>query len=96
MANGPQISHTLQECCTSSCSGAAYIEPGSLWENPFSASFYGRSRDEFLNFELEGSQAVGIAALYPVQHPQTAFSAPSGYALGDSPAGESGLTTHQL
>ena len=53
MENGAElIAHALQEWCTRSGSGMAYIEPGSAWENPFVKSFNGRLRDEFLNIEL--------------------------------------------
>ena len=56
MDNGPEfIAHALQEWCTGSCSGTAYIKPGSPWENPFVESFNGRFRDEFLNIELFAS-----------------------------------------
>ena len=53
MENGAElIAHALQEWCTRSGSGMAYIEPGSAWENPFVKSFNGRLRYEFLNIEL--------------------------------------------
>lgn len=49
MDSGPElIADPLQEWCTGSGSGTAYIEPGSPWENPFVESFNGRFRDEFL------------------------------------------------
>jgi hypothetical protein len=37
------ISHALQEWCSGSGSGTAYIEPGSPWENPFVESYELRS-----------------------------------------------------
>jgi putative transposase len=53
---GPEfIAHDLQEWCTGSGSGAAYIPPGSPWENPFVELFNSRLRDEFLNIELFSS-----------------------------------------
>ena len=56
MDNGPEfIAHALQEWCTGSGTGVAYIPPGSPWENPFVESFNGRLRDEFLNIELFSS-----------------------------------------
>ena len=56
MDNGPVfIAHALQEWCTGSGSGAEYIPPGSLWENPYVDSFNSRLRDEFLNIELFAS-----------------------------------------
>jgi putative transposase len=56
MDNGPEfIAHALQEWCTGSGAGTAYIPPGSPWENPFVESFNGRLRDEFLNIELFSS-----------------------------------------
>ena len=33
-------------------SKTGYIEPGSLWENGYCESFYGRMRDELLNGEI--------------------------------------------
>jgi transposase InsO family protein len=47
--------HALQEWCTGSGTGTAYIPPGSPWENPFVESFNSRLRDEFLNIELFSS-----------------------------------------
>ncbi len=56
MDNGPEfIAHALQEWCTGSGSGVAYIPPGSPWENPFVESFNSRLRDEFLNIEIFAS-----------------------------------------
>jgi putative transposase len=49
MDNGPDfIAHALQEWCTGSGTGTAYIPPGSPWDNPFVESFNDRFRDEFL------------------------------------------------
>jgi putative transposase len=65
--NGPEfIAHTLQEWCTGSGSGTAYIEPGSPWKNPFVESFNGRFRDGFLKIELFAS--VQEARLLAEQH----------------------------
>ncbi len=67
MDNGPEsIAHALQEWCTGSGSGTAYIPPGSLWENPFVESFNGRFRDECLNVELFAS--LQEAKLLAEQH----------------------------
>ena len=56
MDNGPEfIAHSLQEWCTGSGTGAAYISPGSPWENPFVESFNGRFMDELLDIELFAS-----------------------------------------
>lgn len=67
MDNGPEfIAHALQEWCTGSGTGTAYIPPGSPWENPFVESFNGRFRDEFLNIELFGS--LQEAKLLAEQH----------------------------
>ncbi len=67
MDNGPEfIAHALQEWCTGSGTGTAYIPPGSPWENPFVESFNGRFRDEFLNIELFAS--VQEAKLLAEQH----------------------------
>jgi putative transposase len=44
--NGPEMtSHALRD-------GAAFIEPGSPWENPFVESFNSRVRDELLSIEV--------------------------------------------
>ncbi len=49
MNNGPAfIAHALQEWCTGSGTGTAYIPPGSPRENPFVESFNSRLRNEFL------------------------------------------------
>ena len=67
MDNGPEFNaYALQEWCTGSGSGTAYIQPGSPWENPFVESFNGRFRDEFLNIEL--FTAVQEARLLAEQH----------------------------
>ena len=67
MDNGPEfIAHALQEWCTGSGSGTAYIPPGSPWENPFVESFNSRLRDEFLNIELFSS--LPEAKLLAEQH----------------------------
>jgi hypothetical protein len=42
----------LRDCCRFSKTGSAYIEPGSLWQNPYVESFGGRVRDELLAVEL--------------------------------------------
>ena len=47
--NGPEMtSHALRDWCRFSRTGAAFIEPGSPWENPFVESFNSRVRDELL------------------------------------------------
>ena len=67
MDNGPEfIAHALQEWCTGSGSGTAYIPPGSPWENPFVESFNSRLRAEFLNIELFSS--LPEAKLLAEQH----------------------------
>ena len=67
MDNGPEfIAHALQEWCTGSGTGTAYIPPGSPWENPFVESFNGPFRDEFLNIEL--FTTVQEARLLAEQH----------------------------
>ncbi len=50
--NGPEMtSHALRDWCRFSRTGAAFIEPGSPWENPFVESFNSRVRDELLAVE---------------------------------------------
>jgi len=71
MDNGPEfIAHALQEWCTGSGSGTAYIGPRSPWENPFVESFNSRFRDEFLNIELFASvpEARLLAEQYRMQY----------------------------
>ncbi len=51
--NGPELtSHALKDWCHLSGTGAALIEPGSPWQNPYVESLNGRLRDELLNQEL--------------------------------------------
>jgi putative transposase len=50
--NGPEMtSVALKDWCRFSRTGAAFIEPGSPWENPFVESFNSRVRDELLAVE---------------------------------------------
>jgi len=44
-------SAALRDWCRFSRTGAAFIEPGSPWENPFVESFNSRVRDELLAVE---------------------------------------------
>jgi putative transposase len=51
--NGPELtSHALRDWCRFSRTSAAFIEPGSPWENPFVESFNSRVRDELLAVEV--------------------------------------------
>jgi len=51
--NGPEMtSNALRDWCKFSRTGAAFIEPGSRWENPFVESFNSRVRDELLAVEV--------------------------------------------
>ncbi len=51
--NGPEFtSHALADWCRLSGTGAAFIEPGSPWQNPYVESLNGRLRDELLSQEL--------------------------------------------
>jgi putative transposase len=51
--NGPEMtSAALRDWCRFSRIGAAFIEPGSPWENPFVESFNSRVRDELLSVEV--------------------------------------------
>jgi putative transposase len=51
--NGPEMtSCALRDWCRFSRTGAAFIEPGSPWENPFVESFNSRVRDELLSVEV--------------------------------------------
>lgn len=52
MDNGSELTaHALQDWCRFSKTGAAYIDPGSPWQNPFLESFHSRVRDELLDVE---------------------------------------------
>lgn len=51
--NGPELtSHALADWCRFSGAGAAFIEPGSPWQNAYVESLNSRLRDELLNQEL--------------------------------------------
>jgi putative transposase len=51
--NGPEMtSSALRDWCRFSRTGAAFIEPGSPWANPFLESFNSRVRDELLSVEV--------------------------------------------
>lgn len=51
--NGPEMtSAALRDWCRFSRTGAAFIEPGAPWENPFVESFNSRVRDELLAVEV--------------------------------------------
>jgi hypothetical protein len=45
-------SSALRDWCKFSRTGAAFIDPGSPWENPFVESFNSRVRDELLAVEV--------------------------------------------
>jgi putative transposase len=51
--NGPEMtSAALRDWCRFSRTGAAFIEPGSPWENAYVESFNSRVRDELLAVEV--------------------------------------------
>jgi putative transposase len=51
--NGPEMtSAALRDWCRFSPTGAAFIEPGSPWENAYVESFNSRVRDELLAVEV--------------------------------------------
>lgn len=51
--NGPElVSAAIRDWCRFVGTGAAYIEPGSPWQNPFVESFNGRARDELFAREI--------------------------------------------
>jgi putative transposase len=51
--NGPELTaNALRDWCRFSHTAAAYIEPGSPWQNPYVESFGSRVRDELLAVEL--------------------------------------------
>lgn len=51
--NGPELtSHALADWCRFSGTGAAFIEPGSPWQNAYVESLNSRIRDELLNQEV--------------------------------------------
>jgi transposase InsO family protein len=50
--NGPELTaNALRDWCRYGRTGAAYIEPGSPWENPWVESYGSRMRDELLAIE---------------------------------------------
>jgi putative transposase len=50
--NGPELTaNALRDWCRFGGAGAAYIEPGSPWENPWVESYGSRMRDELLAIE---------------------------------------------
>ncbi len=50
--NGPELTaDALRDWCRFGGAGAAYIEPGSPWENPWVESYGSRMRDELLAIE---------------------------------------------
>ena len=54
--NGPEMtSNAIRDWCRFSRTGAAFIEPGSPWENAWVESFGGKLRDELLAVELFSS-----------------------------------------
>jgi putative transposase len=56
MDNGPELTaNAIRNWCRFGGTGAAYIEPGSPWQNPFVESFGSRARDEVLAVEAFGS-----------------------------------------
>jgi putative transposase len=51
--NGPELTaNALRDWCRFPGTGAAFIEPGSPWQNPYVESFNSRVRDELLAVEL--------------------------------------------
>ena len=51
--NGPEfVADTVRQCITAVGARAAFIEPGSPWENGYIESFNAWLRDEFLNGEI--------------------------------------------
>jgi transposase InsO family protein len=50
--NGPELTaNALRDWCRFGGAGAAYIEPGSPWQNPWVESYGSRMRDELLAIE---------------------------------------------
>jgi putative transposase len=50
--NGPELTaNVLRDWCRFGGAGAAYIEPGSPWQNPWVESYGSRMRDELLAIE---------------------------------------------
>ena len=50
--NGPELTaHALRDWCRLGHTGAAFIDPGAPWQNPFVESFHARVRDELLDVE---------------------------------------------
>jgi len=51
--HGPEfIAAAIRDWCRFSGAGAAYLDPGSPWQNPFVESFNSRARDELFAREI--------------------------------------------
>ena len=51
--NGPEFTaQAIRDWCRFSGTGAAFIEPGSPWQNPYVESFNSRARDELFSREV--------------------------------------------
>ena len=71
--NGPEfVAKAVQDWIAAVGAKAAYIAPGSPWENGFIESFNARLRDELLNgeifYSLSGGQDRGRKLAAPLQH----------------------------
>lgn len=67
--NGPEfIAGLVQQWLAASGIATLYIPPGCPWENPFSESFNGKLRDEFL--EREEFTSLAEAKVLGVEHQQ--------------------------
>jgi putative transposase len=67
--NGPEMtSNALRDWCRFSRTGAAFIEPGSPWENPFVESFNSRVRDELLSVEVFSCLAEAKVMIEDFRH----------------------------
>jgi Integrase core domain len=75
-------------CARSSAAGRSFIEPGSLWQNPFVESFGSRVQDEVLSVEafdsvLEAQTVItNWRTIYNHRRPRSSLGwrLPAGYA----------------
>ncbi len=89
MDNGPELTaNALRDWCRFGGSGAAYIDPGSPWQNPFVESFGSRVRDEVLAVEAFDSVLEAKTVIedwrtsYNTRRPHSSlgWKAPAAYA----------------
>lgn len=91
--NGPEfIAVAVRDWCTVSGVGAAFIEPGSPWQNPYVESFNARARDELFSREVFDTVREGQVMYadwrhrYNHHHPHSALGwmTPAAFAAAEA------------